>query len=51
VAQLAEDESLLDFITNQMGQEQEEPVAEETMMEETPEGPVETDDELFLRRM
>jgi hypothetical protein len=51
VAQLAEDESLLDFITNQMGQEQEEPVAEEVTTEETPEGPVETDDELFLRRM
>ena len=52
VGQLAEDEKLLDFIAGQGGEEPtEEPVAEEVTMEETPEGSVETDDELFLRRM
>jgi len=52
VGQLAEDEKLLDFIAGQGGEEPtEEPVAEEVTMEETPEGPVETDEELFLRRM
>lgn len=49
VAQLADDEKLLDFIAGQGGQE--EPVAEEVAVEETPEGAVETDEELFLRRM
>tara|TARA_Y100001937_G_scaffold15519_3_gene21255 strand:+ start:5373 stop:5849 length:477 start_codon:yes stop_codon:yes gene_type:complete len=48
VGQLVNDEKLLDFISNQGN---EEPVAEEVTMEETPEGSVETDDELFLRRM
>lgn len=52
VGQLAEDEKLLDFIAGQGGEEPtEEPVAEEVTMQETPEGPVETDEELFLRRM
>ena len=48
IGQLVQDEKLLDFIANQGA---EEPVAEEVTMEETPEGPVETDEELFLRRM
>ena len=54
VAQLAENQMLLDFIAGADQEEEEveeEPVAEEVTMEETPEGPVETDDELFLRRM
>lgn len=53
VAQLAENQMLLDFIAgaDQEEEVEEEPVAEEVTMEETPEGPVETDDELFLRRM
>ena len=52
VAQLAEDQTLLDFIAGANQEEaEEEPVAEVDTMEETPEGPVETDEELFLRRM
>ena len=54
VAQLAENQMLLDFIAGADQEEEEveeEPVAEEVTMEETPEGPVETDDELFSRRM
>ena len=48
IAELVQDEKLLDYIANQGA---EEPVAEEVTVEETPEGPVETDEELFLRRM
>ena len=54
VAQLAENQMLLDFIAGADQEEEEveeEPVAEEVTMEETPEGPDETDDELYLRRM
>ena len=51
VGKLAADESLLDFIARQGTEGEEEPVAEEVTVEDTPEGEVETDEELFLRRM